>query len=112
MHCLTLARQQTARVTRWFVTQRSTCIVNCMVSIVAASTLSLCHPLRLAVRVPIVSQSHLKLVRESIIGVFLSIHNSEICKIHVNEDVMELKVFHRKTFHSPKEFLIKKKLSV
>lgn len=71
MHCPTLARQRAARVTQWSVMLKSTCIVNCMVYIVAESTRSLCHPLLVTVRVPTVSQSYLKLVRESGIGVFI-----------------------------------------
>lgn len=75
MHCPTLARQRTARVTRWSVMLKSARIVDCTVSIVAESTRSLCHPLLVTVRVPTVSRSYLKLVRdrerESDMGVFI-----------------------------------------
>lgn len=71
MQCPTLARQQTARVTQWSAMLKSTCIVNCMVYIVAESTRSLCRLLLVTVRVPTVGQSNLKLVRESNIGALI-----------------------------------------
>lgn len=83
MRCPTPARQRTARVTQWSAMLKSTCIVNCTAYVVAESTRSLCHPLLVTVRVPTVSRSHLKLVRERGTGVFIHL-KFEIMALSLN----------------------------